>query len=73
MKVHSEISISRVVLYISFLVSLSGGSLDDKNLPNAAEPNGSQNDSITDEYNLMKNLQDTGADQHPVYKHRVDK
>lgn len=66
MKVHAEISISRVVLYISFLVSLSGGNLGDKNLPNPVEAKGSQKDSIANDPSLMNNLQDSVANQRPV-------
>ena len=75
MKVHSEISISRVVLYISFLVSLSGGNLSENDLPNGVETNVSQENSIPNDNRLMRNLQDTGVDQHQVYwdKYGVDK
>ena len=67
MKLHSEISISRLILYFAFLISLSGGSFSGKNLSNSDEPNAPKIDSTKDDSSLMKNLHDTSVGQRPVY------
>jgi len=65
MKFNSEISISRFVLYISLLVTFSGGNFNEKDLPKPVETNGSQN-AITVEYSRIKMLQDS-VRQHPIF------
>jgi len=64
MKLHSEISISRIVLYTSLLVTLAGGNFSEKDLPKRIETNGSQN-AISDEYSRIKTLQDS-VRLHPI-------
>ena len=75
MKVHSEISISRLVLYISVLVSLSGKNLSDNNSANLVTPDSSRKDSIANDCSMMRNLHDTGFDKNPIYwyKYGLDK
>jgi len=67
MKLHSEISISRLILYFAFLTSLSGGSFSGKSVSNSDEQSAPKIDSTKDDSSLMKNLHGTSVGQRPVY------
>jgi len=68
MKIHSEISISRVLLYLSVVLSLSGGSISENDLSNFAGPIGSQKHPGQNNDSLMRNLRDTSIGQNRAYR-----
>jgi hypothetical protein len=68
MKIHSEISISRVVLYLSVVLSLSGGSISDNDLPNFRVQGGSATGPAQNDHSLMRNLPDTSIGQNNMYR-----
>jgi hypothetical protein len=61
MKLHSEISISRLVLYFAFLTSLPGGSFSGKSESNSDELSAPKIDSTKDDSSLRKNLHGTSV------------
>jgi len=67
MKLHSEISISRLVLYFAFLTSLSGGSFSGKSVSNSDELSAPKIDSTKDNSSLMKKLHGTSIGERLVY------
>jgi len=70
MKLHSEISISRTVLYVSVIISLSGAGIRENESSSFPGPGVSPTGAPRNNDSLMKNLQDTSIAQQ-VY--RLDK
>lgn len=59
MKLHSEISIGRLVFYLSFLLSLSGGSIGERDLSDAVDQYDLQIESTKSCDLLTKDRHDT--------------